>query len=183
MGKKMGGKVIEYNFRSKDKRGWGTQYLAKTKTKTKTKTNILALSKYGKHFMDGDCYRMSCYQCPFACMERCGDLTIGDFWAVNKYMPEMFSSNGVSSISVNSEKGTELLTKMNAEIKRISEEAFVAKQGNLVHATIIKENRFTIYQSICKEDFMDGITVGLQLKQRLKAFLPQKFIMKLKEKL
>lgn len=181
MGKKMGGKVIEYNFRSKDKRGWGTQYLAKTKTKTKT--NILALSKYGKHFMDGDCYRMSCYQCPFACMERCGDLTIGDFWAVNKYMPEMFSSNGVSSISVNSEKGTELLTKMNAEIKRISEEAFVAKQGNLVHATIIKENRFTIYQSICKEDFMDGITVGLQLKQRLKAFLPQKFIMKLKEKL
>ena len=50
MGKKMGGKVIEYNFRSKDKRGWGTQYLAKTKTKTKT--NILALSKYGILWME-----------------------------------------------------------------------------------------------------------------------------------
>lgn len=99
------------------------------------------------------------------------------------YMPEMFSSNGISSIGVNSEKGTERLTKMSAEIKRISEEAFVAKQGNLVHATMIKENRFTIYQNICKEDFIDGITVGLQLKQRLKAILPQKFIMKLKEKL
>ena len=63
-------------------------------------------------------------------------------------MPEIFSSYGVSSIGANSEKGTELLTKMNAEIKRISEKAFVAKQGNLVHATMIKENRFTIYQNI-----------------------------------
>ena len=48
-GNKIGEKVESYNFRSKQKRGWGTQYLVKTKTKIKT--NILSLDRYGKHFM------------------------------------------------------------------------------------------------------------------------------------
>ena len=42
--KQTAGRVIYFNFRSKDKRGWGTQYLLKTKTKTKTKT--LSLDRY-----------------------------------------------------------------------------------------------------------------------------------------
>ena len=55
--KQTAGRVIYFNFRSKDKRGWGTQYLlkAKTKTKTKIKTKALSLDRYGKHFMDGGC--------------------------------------------------------------------------------------------------------------------------------
>lgn len=179
VGKKMGGKVIEYNFRSKEKRGWGTQYLAKTKTKTKTKT--LALSKYGKHFMNGDCYRMSCYQCPFACMERCGDLTIGDFWAVNKYKPEMFSSKGVSSVGVNTGKGKILLSKMNADIERISEEAFLAKQNNLKKPTISSNTRCYFYQEIKSDCFMDKLGVGLQLKERIKRVIPTRVIQKIKK--
>ena len=91
MENKMGGKLIEYNFRSKEKRGWGTQYLAKTKTKNKTKikTKTLSLDKYGKHFMSGDCYRECCYSCQYACIQnRPGNLTVGDFWGVNKSHPE-----------------------------------------------------------------------------------------------
>lgn len=88
--------IVYFNFRSKDKRGWGTQYLLKTKTKTKTKT--LSLDRYGKHFMDGDCYRESCYQCPYANTKRVGDLTVGDFWGVVKSHPAFYSEKGVSSI-------------------------------------------------------------------------------------
>ncbi len=63
--KQTDGRVIYFNFRSKDKRGWGTQYLLKTKTKT------LSLDRYGKHFMDGDRYRESCYKCAYAKYEPC----------------------------------------------------------------------------------------------------------------
>lgn len=47
--KQTDGRVIYFNFRSKDKRGWGTQYLLKLKTKAKikTKTKILSLDRYG----------------------------------------------------------------------------------------------------------------------------------------
>ena len=104
--KKMAGRVIYFNFRSKDKRGWGTQYLLKTKTKTKTK--ILSLDRYGKHFMDGDCYRESCYQCAYANTSRVGDLTVGDFWGISKSHPNFNSTKCVSSVFVNTEKGQKL---------------------------------------------------------------------------
>ena len=89
--KQTAGRVIYFNFRSKDKRGWGTQYLLKTKTKTKTKTKALSLDRYGKHFMDGDCYRESCYQCAYANTSRVGDLTVGDFWGIAKSHPDLNS--------------------------------------------------------------------------------------------
>lgn len=170
--KKMRGKVIEYNFRCKEKRGWGTQYLAKYKTKTKTKTNTLTLDKYGKHFVDGDCYRLSCYKCPFACMERVGDMTIGDFWAVNKYNQELFSNKGVSSIGINTSRGKELLELMDAEKTQITEEAFLAKQGNLQKYTVYPAGRKNFYINIQEDSYIDSKKVGIQAKERVKALLP-----------
>ncbi|WP_434084713.1 Coenzyme F420 hydrogenase/dehydrogenase, beta subunit C-terminal domain [Lacrimispora xylanisolvens] len=75
--KKLGEKLEHFNFRSKEKRGWGTQYLLKTKTKTER--NLLSLDKYGKHFINGDCYRECCYECRYASIDRVGDITVGGF--------------------------------------------------------------------------------------------------------
>ena len=74
---KNGGQVNYLNFRSKDKKGWSTRI--KIKTKKKTMEMPLVLDRYGKHFMEGDCYRESCYQCEFANINRVGDITVGDF--------------------------------------------------------------------------------------------------------
>ncbi|MCD8335810.1 MAG: Coenzyme F420 hydrogenase/dehydrogenase, beta subunit C-terminal domain, partial [Lachnospiraceae bacterium] len=148
MGKKMNGKLIEYNFRSKEKRGWGTQYLARTKTKTKTKTRILSLDKYGRHFMAGDCYRECCYQCQYADIhKRPGNLTIGDFWGVNKTHPEMSSELGVSSVVVNNGRGLQLIEIMRdyADIIPITKSDVLEKQGNLTRATKRPESRDTFY--------------------------------------
>lgn len=129
--KQTAGRVIYFNFRSKDKRGWGTQYLLKTKTKTKT----LSLDRYGKHFMDGDCYRESCYQCAYANTSRVGDLTVGDFWGIAKSHPDFNSPKGVSSVFVNTEKGQKLFEMMRpfAEVEEATLEEGMVKQGNLVN--------------------------------------------------
>lgn len=173
MGKSMGGKLIEYNFRSKEKRGWGTQYLAKTKTKTKTKT--LSLDKYGKHFMSGDCYRECCYQCQYADIhKRPGDLTIGDFWGVDKTHPELSSPLGVSSVIVNSDKGKQLIEMMrsHAEIVPITMDEVLEKQGNLVHPTGRLKSRDIFYDGISEDGYIEKIKIGIQAKERVKAVLP-----------
>lgn len=130
--KQTAGKVIYFNFRSKDKRGWGTQYLLKTKTKTKTKT--LSLDRYGKHFMDGDCYRESCYQCAYANASRVGDLTVGDFWGIAKSHPDFNSPKGVSSVFVNTEKGQKLFEMMRplAEVEEATLEEGMVKQHSCI---------------------------------------------------
>ena len=179
--KQTAGKIIYFNFRSKDKRGWGTQYLLKTKTKTKTKT--LSLDRYGKHFMLGDCYRESCYQCAYANTHRVGDLTIGDFWGIGKSHPEFYSEKGVSSIFVNTEKGQRLFDNIKSEawvIDATLEEAMV-KQGNLVHPTRRPQERDVFYKGIDQENFIENLKVGIQLKNRIKSALPRKLVCFLKK--
>lgn len=179
----MKGKIISYNFRSKARRGWGTQYLLKIKTKTKTKTKILALDKYGKHFMAGDCYREGCYQCPYANVHRVGDLTIGDFWGIGKSHPEFHSEKGVSSVFVNTEQGQKLfgMIKGYAFVLPATLEEAMIKQGNLINPTQRPKERDSFYHDIENDDFVEQLKVGLQPKTRVKALLPRKFVAALKK--
>lgn len=178
--RKMNGDVIYYNFRSKDKRGWGTQYLIKTKTKTKTKT--LSLDRYGKHFMNGDCYRECCYQCPYADTRRVGDITAGDFWGIVKSHPEFYSPEGVSSVFINTEKGKRLFEEMKsfAEVKESTLEEGMMKQHNLVSPSDRPIGRDSFYNGIEEPGFVDELKVGLQMKARLKSMLPGKWVQKIK---
>lgn len=180
--KQTAGSVIYFNFRSKDKRGWGTQYLLKAKTKTKTKTKTFSLDRYGKHFMDGDCYRESCYQCAYANTSRVGDLTVGDFWGIAKSHPNFNSPKGVSSVFVNTEKGQKLFEMMRvlAEVEEATLEEGMVKQHNLVQPSNRPVTRDTFYKSIDEPGFIENIKVGFQPKARLKSVLPNKLIQKIK---
>jgi len=178
--KQMGEKINSFNFRSKDKRGWGTQYLLKTKTKTKTKT--LSLDRYGKHFMDGDCYRECCYQCSYANTRRVGDLSVGDFWGIAKSHPAFNSPKGVSSLFVNSEKGKYLvnIASVFGELEGATLEEAAVKQQNLKKPSTRPKHRDNFYKDIDNDNFINKLRVGVQLKQRIKVMLPNKLIQKIK---
>lgn len=174
--KKLGEKIIEYNFRSKDKRGWGTQYILKTKTKTKTKT--LILDKYGKHFMLGDCYRECCYECEYANVRRVGDITVGDFWGIAKTHPKFNSPLGVSTILINTEKGRELFekTKELGSFEKATLNEALIKQTNLIRPTKRPKQRNEFYINFSDENFIKNLSIGLQLKERVKLLIPKKII-------
>lgn len=52
--------------------------------------------------------RPSCHECPFASKRRISDFTIADFWGVEKVLPELETSKGVSLITINSNKGNKI---------------------------------------------------------------------------
>lgn len=178
--KRMGEELAYFNFRSKDKRGWGTQYLLKTKTREKTKP--LALDKYGKHFMDGDCYRECCYECCYANTDRVGDITVGDFWGVEKSCPDFASAAGVSAVLINSQQGIKLLerVKNQASVIETDLEAILLKQGNLQRPTSRPAVRDHFYDGIGDKRFIEKLKVGVCMRERLKALLPGELVQKLK---
>jgi len=57
--------------------------------------------------------RPSCTQCKFKELKRQADLTLGDFWKVDK---ELDDNLGISSVMVNSEKGAVLFKQMEQRI-------------------------------------------------------------------
>ena len=46
-----------------------------------------------------------CYECKYATETRVGDITLGDFWGINKYNNKLKAEKGVSMICVNSLDG------------------------------------------------------------------------------
>lgn len=49
--------------------------------------------------------RSSCYSCKYANKKRLGDITLGDYWGIEHFHPDIDTHLGVSLVIVNTEKG------------------------------------------------------------------------------
>ena len=63
--------------------------------------------EYEYGFMYGMFFRANCHTCSYACTERCGDVTIGDFWGLKS---DAYPKEKVSVILLNTVRGKELLS-------------------------------------------------------------------------
>lgn len=52
--------------------------------------------------------RPSCYECQFKGIRRPVDITLGDFWGVEKQLPDVDTHDGVSFVLIQSKKGEQL---------------------------------------------------------------------------
>ena len=146
--KKYRGKIIYYGFRDKDVGGWSCG--GKAKTKTKTKTIAGSCDPYYASFLRGETYRESCYTCPFANTQRIGDITLGDFWGVERFYPEIDRTKGVSCVIVNSCKGQAFFDSVKEKMykqKTLLKDICV-DNTNLNHPTVKSSIRSYIYIGI-----------------------------------
>lgn len=179
---KMKEPVIYFNFRSKNGKGWGSQYLFECRTKNKISKCVAPVDKYGKYFKQGNCYRESCYTCEYSSIKRISDITVGDFWGIDKSHPEFSSTLGVSSVLVNTEKGQKLFDSIKeyADYTEATVDEAMVKQANLKSATLRPASRDTFYNNIEDNDFIAKLKVGLCLKSRIKQIIPVSVISWLK---
>lgn len=63
---------------------------------------------YGSHYILRPC----CYQCEFNSKFRVADITLGDFWGIDKLMPDFDDDTGVSFVLCNTNKGYEYFNKI-----------------------------------------------------------------------
>lgn len=119
--KKLNGKITEFKFRDKSK-GWGltggVNYVTNN-GKIKTKYIPKNLSSYTVLFLKSYIYRENCYSCKYASANRPGDITIGDYWGIEKEHPEYLKKNGgcfdeekgISCLIINNNQGEKLISK------------------------------------------------------------------------
>lgn len=86
---------------------------------------------YMMGFMKGLYYRDACYTCPYARNERCGDITLGDFWGLKKSISAADrKSCGTSVVLVNTAKGRELLNAVQDTLQMEERPLAEAVAGN-----------------------------------------------------
>lgn len=76
--------------------------------------------------------RESCYECKYTNFNRLGDITLGDFWGIEKTIHNFDDKKGVSLVLINSSKGKEIFEKIKNkfEIEKSCKENCL--QNNLI---------------------------------------------------
>lgn len=116
-------KLQEYTFRLKEK-GWHGYNVRAVFESGRYEINTDDIKAFVKLYSSKLALRPSCYTCQFANMDRPSDISIGDFWGIEKSMPEMDDNKGVSLVLINSVKGEKIFEQMKDSI--------CFKQSNMV---------------------------------------------------
>lgn len=126
-------------FRQKNL-GWKTYALEFSFKNSKTYIRKFYEDTFMKLFLGNICLRPSCHNCKFKNINRPSDITIGDCWGIENYMPEMDDNKGTSVVLVHSESGTSLFNDIkqcmeykDAEIDRALPPSADSRKSVLPH--------------------------------------------------
>lgn len=136
--KEKGSKVLTYKFRSKELSWRGSSCYAELKNGAVLK-NEKQLCAFMNIYYSGNITRESCCACPYASQKRISDLTISDYWGIEKLDESFEDALGVSMVLVNTERGRLLFEK--TEGQRIEGDIQTAKQPQLSEPALRPQTR------------------------------------------
>ncbi|QAT42012.1 Coenzyme F420 hydrogenase/dehydrogenase, beta subunit C-terminal domain [Aminipila luticellarii] len=112
-----------------------------------------------KGFIKGNLYmRQSCHHCEFKTLPRFSDITIGDFWGIDKASEED-KFKGISLIMCNSFKGLNLLKHIESEVVLEKKALSLAVKGNpcILHSATEGKNRSDFFKLINEMVFSEAV--------------------------
>lgn len=126
-------KVTGIEFRNKS-RGW-TEFSFVIHTENGETSVRFNDDPYCYLFSLNIMLRPACYTCKFANMHRVADITMGDFWGIEKSNPGFKDDMGVSLVLANTSKGRAVLRLIGDTILAIGSSRTDCLQPNLVMPT------------------------------------------------
>ncbi len=146
-------KVTDINFRDKTN-GW-KNYLQRFSFKGSHKTVNARQTSYMQGFLKNLFIRPSCHECPFRCMPRVADISLGDYWGISNFYPELDNDKGTSLILINSAKGKHHFDKIEEQIFSQKTDIESAIKGNpcLVKQVTPNRNRESFFLETESKDF------------------------------
>ena len=176
--KQKGRPLVGWDFRCKERDNWGmNEKLTFTGRKQYIRSS---LNPYTRAFMLGYTYRESCYRCRYACDKRVSDMTVGDYWGIEKVHPAFYSPKGVSLLLVNTPKGKSIMDTLSASVALLPSRLRDMQKlnGNLVQPTNRPPQREEIYHHLYQLSMDEFVRRDLKVpflpKERLLQWLPAK---------
>ncbi|MBU5461084.1 Coenzyme F420 hydrogenase/dehydrogenase, beta subunit C-terminal domain [Anaerostipes sp. MSJ-23] len=142
-------KVIAVDFRNKKDFGWRDHvesiYFENGK---KVNGRVFKNLFYGHSIL-----RPSCYECKYKSIIHPGDITIADYWGIEKAAPEFDDNKGVSLALVNNNKGEKLLEQIKENIEWKKTKLEDSMQTPLKEPFLKPENREQFWKDFYENSF------------------------------
>jgi coenzyme F420-reducing hydrogenase beta subunit len=149
-------KIDSIYFRNKSF-GWnrnkcGNHFIFTTKNSGESHINN---DYYSLYFFAQTIIRPSCYQCKFTDIKRPSDITIADYWGIEKYVPGFTDNKGISLLLLNSPKGKMLFEHVKNDFEYLERPAkeCLAEQPRLHEPVKSPPNRTQFWQDYYSNGF------------------------------
>jgi coenzyme F420-reducing hydrogenase beta subunit len=165
-----------YTFRHKEK-GWHGYNVKAEYENGKCKINTTELKGYANLFSSNLTLRPSCYNCKFANLDRTSDIMMGDFWGIEKTMPELDDDKGISLVLINTHKGKIIFDEIKENLEVWECNIQDCLQPNLIKPTKRPEKREQFWQEYYDNGFKHiakkygGYNLKSIVKKNIKALL------------
>ena len=138
----------DIQFRNKEN-GWRNSAFV-IRSKNGVLKTPLAKEPFIQSYMQHLFSRKSCKDCKFAVLPRCSDITIGDFWGIEKCLKEMDDGMGTSAIIINNQKGNDFFLRIKKHIKIKKNDIKNISRGN---PNYLGKNTFHINREVFMKNF------------------------------
>ena len=101
------------------------------------------------------CQNVSCDDCHYRKLPRIADITLGDFWGISKYHPEMNDNKGTSVVLLNTAHGSELFDSVVDKVAQCDSKVEYAIAGNpcIVRSSESHPKRAEFFTNLDKNSF------------------------------
>lgn len=96
--------IIDVEFKNK-KTGWRNPTMRLVFEDGSVLESLLYRNSFVRAYMMGLCMREGCFKCLFKDGKSDSDITIGDFWGIEKYYSDFGGDDGVSCVICHNDKG------------------------------------------------------------------------------
>lgn len=133
--------------------GWGYQNLRLTFSNGTSQFNTSLSNLWNRIFYSRLAFRPACYACRYTNYHRPGDITIGDFWGVEKSLPDFVDRKGISLILINNLKGKIIWSNIEAHFKYLKSSKEHCLQQCLSQPVLEPENRLVFWKDYATYGF------------------------------
>ncbi len=145
------GDLTEFDFRDKS-HGW-RGYHVSAEIDNKKFTNRLWLKSFNSLFSHNLINRACCSMCSYANYNRPGDITLGDFWGLERQDAAYVDQLGVSLLMTNTAKGQALVDSLeNVQLREYTKEQ--TTQNSLCHPAKASGYRNVAFRCLKKQGYV-----------------------------
>lgn len=164
--------AVSVNFKDKRK-GWRGKAISVRFDDGTEYYNSILDDDYCVSFHSRYNIRPSCFNCKYRSLSRGADLTLGDFWAIEKFKEEYDDNRGTSFVLVNTTKGDNILNSLDLNIHKmeINYEEYVTKYNWCMHHNPLRmpENeRRTFYNDVRNIPFNQMAAKDLEVIKQIR---------------
>lgn len=167
---KLNNASVESAFFRDKKHGWKVFALLLRFSNKKEYEQIFTKDLYMQLFLKNICLRPSCHHCKFKDLNRPSDITVGDCWGIEQYMPGMDDDKGTSIVIAHTQKGLELFDSVRSktEYREADVDVILPPSADSRKSVTPHENRRLFFKLLNRNIPFDDLEVALYNGKREK---------------